>query len=92
MIEIVFVNDNLEVWEGNYGDNGPLVFPPGISRHQVHAVTNDESYFVFGPVGLGFPWGVNNSWGAAEDNTTRVVYVRKPEELNVVIFENVYPV
>jgi hypothetical protein len=91
MIEIVFINDNAETWEGNYGSNGALIFPPGISRHLVNAVTDDEAWFVFGPPSTNFGWGVDAPWGAAEDNTIRVVYAHKPEDLNVVIYENSRP-
>lgn len=89
MIEIVFVNDNAETWSGSYGVS--LVLPVGMSRHLVEAVTNDEVTFVFGPPGSGDAYNVDAPWGAAEDNTVRVVYVRKPEEANVVIFENSFP-
>jgi hypothetical protein len=81
MIEIVFINDNAETWEGNYGSNG----------HLVNAVTDDEAWFVFGPPSTSFGWGVDAPWGAAEDNTIRVVYAHKPEDLNVVIYENSRP-
>lgn len=90
MIKIVFVNDNAEAWEGVYGSVN-MVLPPGISKHEVPAVINDEATFVFGPVGTGLGYNVDAPWGAAEDNTTRVVYVHLPEEGNIVVFENVYP-
>lgn len=92
MIKLIFVNDNAETWIGNYGSNGELTFPPGISRHDLQVVIDDEAYFVFGPPETNFGYGVDNPWTVAEDGTTRVVYAHRPEEGNVVVFENVYPV
>lgn len=81
MINVIFHNHTTEDWEGSYGADR-IFLPPGISSHTFSELL-PETYFVFGPLGSGFGFGVSESW--TEDRTLQVIYARvKGEQVEIV--------